>query len=72
MKWALLILCAALSGCASSGALDWPALARGATPEFRTGNCGPEVVWIKTVAVYETAEVEARLIVRPKCKEVEK
>ena len=58
-----------LAGCATSGAVDWTALAVDAAPEFKTGPCGSELRWTKTIAVHDAAEIEGVLIVRPRCKE---
>ena len=56
-----------LAGCGSS--MDWTALAVDAVPEFKPGGCGPELRWVKTIAVHSTAEIEGVLIVRPRCKD---
>ena len=62
----LSIILLVLVGCSSS---QWGDLVQDATPTFRTGECGPELVWTKEVAVYDTAVVEGRVIVRKKCVE---
>ena len=63
----LSIILLLLAGCASSG--QWGDLVQDATPTFRTGPCGPELVWTKEVAVYDTAVVEGRVVVKKKCVE---
>lgn len=71
---ALLTVALVLTACADKGAsrapVDWPALAAGAAPEYRVGECGPEVFWKKTVAAYDTVEIEGTLTIRRKCDEV--
>jgi len=62
--FAPLILVLAMAGCTSS----WADLAEDATPSFRSGPCGPELVWRKEVAVYDAAIVEGVVVVKQKCK----
>ncbi len=65
----LALLC--LPACAGSkpAAVDWPALIQDAAPTFEAGKCGPQIVWLKEVAVYDSAVIEGKLTVRRKCAE---
>lgn len=66
----IVVLTTMCGGCATQpSATDWATLASEATPTFRQGPCGTEVVWSKSIGLYETAEVEGVVIVRPKCDE---
>ena len=59
----------ATEGCAT--ATDWTDLVKEAEPELSLGECGPQVTWNKTLVVYEKADVEATLVIRPHCKDKE-
>ena len=64
------ILCLLLTeGCATGGKADWADLVKAAEPEFELGKCGPQLRWNKTLVVYEKADVEATLVIKPHCKD---
>lgn len=67
----LMVICLlVIGGCATgSKAADWTDLVKEAEPEFELGKCGPQLKWNKTLVVYEKADVEATLVIRPHCKD---
>lgn len=69
LLFVLLLTACALPACATNTAkpIDWTDLAVEAAPDFRMGECGPELVWTRDIAIYDRVEVEGQLTVRPKC-----
>lgn len=68
----LLALALALTACVSKpaaprGPVDWPSIVARAAPEYRPGECGPELVWREDVAIYEKVEIEGTIVIRRKC-----
>lgn len=67
LAFAFTALCVvAAEGCATS---SWADLIEEAEPEFTVGECGPQLNWHKTLVVYEKADVEATIVVKPHCPE---
>lgn len=69
MKKSIIIIALVLGGCSGAQKTDWAGLAVDATPEFKAGKCGPEVVWTKDLEVYADVEVVGQLTLRRKCSE---
>ncbi len=66
LAFAFTALCAfAAEGCATSS--SWADLLEEAEPEFTVGECGPQLNWHKTLVVYDKADVEATIVVKPHC-----
>ena len=67
----ILAMCLVMTSACATGskASDWTELVKEAEPEFELGECGPQLKWRKTLVVYEKADVEATLVIRPHCKD---
>lgn len=66
-----IVICLVFTSACATGSktADWSELIRDAEPEFELGKCGPQLKWNKTLVVYEKADVEATLVIRPHCKD---
>lgn len=67
MRQSIIIIALVLGGCSGAQTTDWTSLASEATPTFKQGKCGAELVWTKDLEVYSDVEVEGQLTIRKKC-----
>jgi len=67
MKKTILIVLPLIAGCASTPTTSYSDLLKDATPSFKSGSCGPELEWTKTLQVTGSVEVEGIVRVKAVC-----